>query len=142
MNALGGHVARKKNRADHKSAGFVPTPKPALVPAQSHVVPAQENSAPVQNTSAPAQEEKQETKKGKKLIASGKATPSFDQAVFLVVTPKEFKTQSSLIWQAQKVAENRWNWPKIDYRLGRRPNPSGSRRSRIGRHSAGDPTPS
>ena len=88
-NALGGHIARKKNKADHKSMGFIPSPKPA--PAQSPVVPAQ-------NTSAPAEEEKQETKaqgKGKKLAVSGKTTGNFDQAAFLVVTPKEFRTQSS-----------------------------------------------
>ena len=71
-----------------------------------------------------------------------RTTTNIDEAAIIAIAPKEFKTSSILLWQAQKVAENLWNWPKIDYRLGRRPNPSGSRRSPIVRHSAGDPTPS
>ena len=97
-DGLGGHIGRKKNKADHKTMGFVPTPKAAPAPVQPPVVPVQGNPVPAQNTSAPVKEEKQETKaqgKGKKLAVSGKTTGNFDQAAFLVVTPKEFRTQSS-----------------------------------------------
>ena len=47
-----------------------------------------------------------------------RTTTNIDEAAIIAIAPKEFKTSSILLWQAQKVAENLWNWPKIDYRLG------------------------
>jgi hypothetical protein len=136
MNALGGHIGRQKDKANHKSLGFGP-------PVQTPSAPAQTASTPAQATSDLAEEVKPKVKnKGTSGEKTGRITTDIDDAAIIAVAPKEFKTSSILLWQAQKVAENRWNWPKIDYRPGRRPNPSGSRRSRIGRHGAGDPTPS
>ena len=132
MEGIGGHISRKKNRADHKNMGF----GPSLKAVQASSNPAQTSSEAVSESKPKIKDKKPVGEK------TGRTTTNIDEASVIVVSPKEFKTSSILLWQAQKVAEIEWNWPKIDYRLGRRPNPSGSRRSPIVRHSAGDPTPS
>ena len=79
--------------------GFVP-----------HSELAQDSSTPAQNASTPAQESKPQVN-GKKLGGEkvGRTTTEIDEAAIIAIAPKEFKTSSILLWQAQKVAENRWN---------------------------------
>jgi len=95
MGGLGGHIGRQKDKTNHKSLGF----GPPLEPVQTGSTPVQEGKPKVKN-------------KGTSGDKTGRITNDFDQAAFIVVTPKEFKTSSSLIWRAQKIAENRWNWPR------------------------------
>ena len=139
FEGVGGHIGRQKNKGDHKNLGLGP-PIKAVQPSSTLV---QTNPKAVQPSLEAVELTKPKPKnKGTSGGKTTRTTTDIDDAAIIAVAPKEFKTSSILLWQAQKVAENRWNWPKIDYRLGRRPNLSGSRRSRIGRHSARGPTPS
>ena len=81
MEAIAGHIARKKNRAKHSSLGFVP-----------HSELAQDSSTPAQNDSAPTQESKPQVD-GKKLGGEkvGRTTTEIDEAAIIAIAPKEFK---------------------------------------------------
>jgi hypothetical protein len=89
MNALGGHIGRQKDKIYHKSLGFGS--------------PVQTPSTPVRTTSNLVEEVKPKVKnKGTSGEKTTRTTTNFDEATFIVVTPKEFKTSSFLLWQAQR----------------------------------------
>lgn len=88
MEAIGGHIARKNNKADHKNLGLG---------LSSNLV--RTSSEPVDTSSNPVEENKS-TAKAKKPTGEkvGRTTTNIDEASLIVVSPKEFKTSSFLLW--------------------------------------------
>ena len=119
--ALGGHCSSyRSDKAHHKSLGFGPSRKAAERAVSPKAVDTDEPAELYisdKDRAAAAGKPQDETKKptGEK---RDRTTTNIDEAAIIAIAPKEFKTSSILLWQAQKVAENLWNWPKIDYRLG------------------------
>ena len=88
MEAIGGHIARKNNKADHRNLGFGPSFKAT----QSRSVPAQSRSIPAQGRSEAVKEVKAEAK-GRKSTGekTGRVTANLDKASLIIVLPKRIQ---------------------------------------------------
>ena len=99
FEGIGGHIGRKKDKANHKNLGFGP-PLKAVQPSSTLV---RTGSEAVQPSSVSVQLSKSKSKgKGTSGEKTTRTITNFDEAAFIVVTPKEFKTSSFLLWQAQR----------------------------------------
>ena len=92
FEGVGGHIGRQKNKADHKNLGLGP-PFKAVQPSSTLV---RTNSEAVQ----PSSESVELKAKGKKSTGEKltRITTNLDEASLIVVSPKEFKPSSFLLW--------------------------------------------
>jgi len=119
VSKLGGHCQlNRKDKSNHKGIGFGPPRevKGSPVVAGNGEVAELYVSDKDRGIASKAEEEpKDKGGRPKGAVgAPGRVTGDVNQAAFIVVTPKEFRTQSSLIWRAQRVSEIIWGWPRME----------------------------
>ena len=117
--ALGGHRSLlRMDNVKHRSIGFGPPPKAAALVRKAAAEESADLAAPAELYVSDKDRgivKEQDRGKGKKSAGEKKdrITTNIDEAAVIAVAPKEFRTSSILLWQARKIADNDWNWPKI-----------------------------